>query len=205
MLVRHGHVPGIQPERFRGGAHLELTEQGLREARLTAERIARQWQPVIVYTSPRTRCIETGRCIAERCGIPDRVLEDIYDLDYGEWTDHTHEDMRAAHPAEYQRWRTAPQLVRFPGGNCLQEVATRVADAIRFVAKTHAGGTVVLVGHDSGNRTLMLQALGLPLSSYWNLRQTPCGISEFVVGADAIHVVRMNETAHLEVADASRQ
>jgi probable phosphoglycerate mutase len=198
LLVRHGHVPGIEPERFRGGAHLELTKRGLEEARLTGERIARQWKPAIVYTSPRTRCIDTGRYIAEQCQVTSRVLEDIYDLDYGDWTDHTHEEIRAAHPAEYRRWRAQPQLVRFPNGNCLQEVAVRAADAVRFVVCTHPDSTVVLVGHDSGNRTLMLHALGSPLSAYWNIRQTPCGISEFIVSTDGIQVLRMNDTAHLE-------
>lgn len=191
-------MPGIEPERFRGGANLELTGRGVQEARLTAERIARHWQPVQVYTSPRTRCIDTGRLIAERCGVPGRVLEDIGDLDYGDWTDHSHEEIRTRHPEDYRRWRQHPHLVRFPGGNCLQEVLVRVVDAVRLVARTHAGQTVVMVGHDSGNRTLMLHALGLPLSAYWSLRQTPCGISEFTVSAEGIQVQRMNETAHLD-------
>ena len=129
------------------------------------------------------------------------MLEDIYDLDYGDWTDRTHEEIRAAHPALYRRWRTQPQLVRFPGGNSLQQVAERVADALRYIVQTHPDSTVVMVGHDSGNRTLMLHALGLPLSAYWTIRQTPCGISEFVVGDDGINVIRMNETAHLEHPD----
>lgn len=200
VLVRHGHVPGIEPERFRGGANLQLTKTGLQEAQLTAHRIAQQWQPVMVYTSPRQRCIDTGRFIADRCGVQDRVLDDIYDLDYGDWTEKTHDEIRAAYPTQYRRWRTQPQLVKFPRGNSLQEVAARVADALRFVVQTHSDSTVVLVGHDSGNRTLMLHALGLPLSAYWQLKQTPCGISEFLVGEDGIHVLRMNETAHLEAA-----
>jgi probable phosphoglycerate mutase len=198
VLVRHGHVPGIEPERFRGGAHLQLTELGLREAQLTALRIARHWQPAIVYTSSRQRCISTGSLIAERCAVANRVLDGIYDLDYGDWTDRTHEEIRAAHPAQYRRWRTQPQLVRFPGGNSLQEVAARMADALRFVVQAHPDSTVVMVGHDSGNRALMLHALGLPLSAYWQIKQAPCGISEFIVDDDGVQVIRMNETAHLE-------
>ena len=145
VLVRHGHVPGIEPERFRGGANLQLTKTGLQEAQLTAHRIAQQWQPVMVYTSPRQRCIDTGRFIADRCGVQDRVLDDIYDLDYGDWTEKTHDEIRAAYPAQYRRWRTQPQLVKFPRGNSLQEVAARVADALRFVVQTHPDSTVVLI------------------------------------------------------------
>jgi broad specificity phosphatase PhoE len=198
VLVRHGSVPGIEPEQFRGGVNFQLTDRGHEEAQLVAHRIAQHWRPAIVYTSPRQRCIDTGRPIAERCAVPARVLEDLFDLDYGEWTDRTHEEIRAAHPMQYRLWKTQPHLMRFPGGISLQDVATRVADALRQVVQMHADDTVVMVGHDSGNRSLLLHVLGLPLSAYWRIKQTPCNISEFTVGEEGATVLRMNETAHLE-------
>ena len=47
ILVRHGHVEGITPERFRGRAALPLTEQGRREAEMTAAYIAASWNSTI--------------------------------------------------------------------------------------------------------------------------------------------------------------
>jgi broad specificity phosphatase PhoE len=198
VLVRHGHVPGIEPERFRGGENLELTERGVREAQLTAMRIAQHWQPAIVYTSTRKRCIATGRFIADACRVSSRTLEDIHDFDYGTWTERTHEDVRLAFPEEYRRWRTQPHTVRFPGGDSLQQLSAHAADALRLIVGAHAGQSVVVVGHDSSNRSLLLHAMGLPLSAYWRITQSPCGISEFIVNADGMVVVRLNETAHLE-------
>ncbi len=66
ILARHGQVSGIDPERFRGRTELELTERGLRQATRTAERIAMHWHPVVIYTSPMKRCVDTGRALAER-------------------------------------------------------------------------------------------------------------------------------------------
>jgi probable phosphoglycerate mutase len=40
LLVRHGHVEGITPERFRGRADLPLTSLGQAEAQAVAKRIA---------------------------------------------------------------------------------------------------------------------------------------------------------------------
>jgi phosphoserine phosphatase len=198
VLVRHGHVPGIDPERFRGGTNLELTERGVREAQLTAIRIARHWRPAIVYTSTRKRCLDTGRFIADACGVSSRTLAAIHDFDYGSWTERTHEDVRTSFPEEYRRWRTQPQTVRFPDGDSLQDLAAHAADALRLIVDAHADATVVVVGHDSSNRSLLLHALGLPLSAYWRITQSPCGISEFVVDAEATVVVRLNETAHID-------
>ncbi len=198
LLVRHGEVPGIKPERFRGNANYQLTERGREEALLTAQRIARGWRPAVIYTSPRQRCIDTGRVIAEQCTAPSRVLEDLFDLDYGTWTDKTHDEIRSTYPADYQRWKSQPHLMRFPAGLSLQDVSARVADALRYVARQHDDATVVMVGHDSGNRCLLLHVLGLPLAAYWHIRQTPCGISEVLVSDEGLTVVRMNDTAHLE-------
>lgn len=200
LLVRHGHVPGIEPETFRGGQNLELTARGIREAQLTADRIAQHWQPAVVYTSTRTRCIDTGRYIAQACSVTGQILEHIHDLDYGEWTDRTHEEIRTAFPQDYRRWRAQPHTVRFPGGNCLQQISTAAADALRLIVARHAGATVIVVGHDSSNRAMLLHVMGLPLAAYWRITQTPCGISEFVVHDDGMTIARLNETAHLEAA-----
>jgi len=42
------------------------------------------------------------------------------------------------------------------------ERAARVADALRFTIQHRPDDTIVMVGHDSSNRVLLLQALDLP-------------------------------------------
>jgi len=197
LLTRHGHVAGIDPPTFRGG-EIPLSERGLQEARLTAERIARRWQVSQVYTSPRQRCVHTGEIIAAACGVPCEPLRCLNDLDYGAWSGHSHQAIERAHPEAYERWRRAPDLVRFPEGNTLQELSVGVADALRVAIGRHPDGTVVIVAHDSSNRVLLLQVLGLPLSSYWRLAQFPCALNEILIDAHGCTVLRMNDTAHLE-------
>jgi broad specificity phosphatase PhoE len=87
--------------------------------------------------------------------------------------------------------------VRFPGGESLQEVAVRAADTLRRVWREHRSGTVVLVGHEYGNRVLLLQALDQPLSSNWRIGQSPCAINEIDISEHEIRVQRLNETFHL--------
>ena len=47
----------------------------------------------------------------------------------------------------------------------------------------HPDETIVLVGHDSVNRALLLQLLEQPLSAYWRLAQEPCCLNEIDVAA----------------------
>jgi broad specificity phosphatase PhoE len=79
LLVRHGHVEGIKPERFRGRADLVLTGRGRAEAGAVARRIASDWRPRIVYTSPLKRCIETGEAIAKACHVATQIVDSLYE------------------------------------------------------------------------------------------------------------------------------
>ena len=90
-----------------------------------------------------------------------------------------------------------PQLVRFPHGDSLQDLCARAADVIRFVLERHRDETVVLVGHDSVNRAILLQMLDQPASAYWRLAQSPCALNELEVTLSHSRVLRMNDTGHL--------
>jgi phosphoserine phosphatase len=200
ILTRHGHVEGINPERFRGRTELPLTELGRAQAKAVATRIAKTWNAAKVYTSPMGRCVATGREIASACGVASEPMEALNDLDYGQWQWRTYDEVQAAWPELFAAWRTAPHLVRFPGGDSLQDLVARTANALRFVLNRHVSKTetVVLVGHDSVNRALLLQLLDQSLSAYWRIAQEPYAINEIEIFDGRICVQRINETQHLE-------
>ena len=60
LLVRHGEVEGISPERFRGRTDIPLTPNGEKQAATAAKFIASHWRPAAIYTSQLRRCIVTG-------------------------------------------------------------------------------------------------------------------------------------------------
>lgn len=198
VLVRHGHVEGIHPERFRGRRDVPLSDLGRRQAEATGKRVREGWSFAEVYCSPLGRCLETARAIAGASGRPVIPLEGLSDIDYGAWEWLTFEEARARSPDLYQEWMDAPDLVRFPGGESLQDVQARTAEALRDLCARHPDATVVLVSHDSVNRVILLQLLGLPLSAYWRLVQTPCGINELLIDGERVRILRVNESAHVE-------
>jgi probable phosphoglycerate mutase len=62
----------------------------------------------------------------------------------------------------------------------------------------HPKQTVVLVGHDSVNRIILLHALDLPLSRYRRLAQDPCAINEIDFSAGEFTVRSVNGVDHLK-------
>lgn len=199
LLVRHAHVDGISPERFRGRQDVPLSPRGIQQAREVAEHIAKRERPVVVYASPLRRCTQTATAIAAATGVDVQVLPDLIDLNYGDWQWLTRDEVRSRWPALIERWDIAPHLVRFPNGDSLQDLIARVSNVLRLLLDRHARETVAVVGHDSGNRALLLQLLDQPASSYWRFTQDPCGLSEIEIAGNGARLITLNDTSHLRV------
>ena len=197
ILVRHGHVDWIAPERFRGRAELALSELGRRQAQAVARYIAARWKPEAVYTSPLSRCRDTATAIAAPFQLEPQPVEGFCDIDYGAWQGLTREQAAERWPSETELWFRAPHLAAIPDGETLADVLSRATATLRGVLRAHSNGTVALVGHDSVNRVLLAFALELPLSRYWHLRQDPCGLNELLFENDSFVIRAINQTQHL--------
>jgi len=197
ILVRHGHVDWLAPERFRGRADLALSDLGRRQAQAAAHYIAATWQPEAIYTSPLGRCRDTAAAIAAPFQLQPHPIDGLLDIDYGEWQGLTREEAGARWPNETQTWFRAPHLARIPGGETLAGLLSRATAGLLDILRRHPEGTVVLVSHDSVNRVLLLFALELPLSRYWHLRQEPCAVNEIFFANGSFVIGSINETQHL--------
>ena len=197
ILVRHGHVDWIAPERFRGRAELPLSSLGRRQAQAAAGYIVATWKPDAVYTSPLGRCRETGAALAAPFRLEPQPIDGLCDIDYGKWQGLTRDQAKECWPDESELWFRAPHISAIPVGETLAAVLSRVTAALRDILRHHPDQTVVLVGHDSVNRVLLLFALELPLSRYWHLRQDPCGINELIFDNGSFVVGSINQTQHL--------
>ena len=198
ILVRHGHVEGISPERFRGRADLALTPEGRRQAEATARRIEASWIPTGLYASPLSRCRATAEAIGRPFGLIPTPVQGLMDIDYGEWQGLTPDEVRRKWPEALDTWYRAPHWAAIPGGESLQDVLARGVAALRVVIGRHPRETIVLVGHDSVNRVILLHALELPLSRYRRLGQDPCAINEIDFSAGEFTVHSVNGTWHLK-------
>jgi len=200
LLIRHGEVAGITPPRFRGRDDLMLTPRGVRQAELVRDAIAARWVPNAVYCSPLTRCVRTADTIAGAFKLDAQPHHGLNDINYGAWQGLAVVEVAQRWPEELARWHTAPDTMRLPGGETLQDVQARAVDALQAVMHAHRHGIVVVVTHDSVIRILLGHALGLPLGGYWSLSPSPCGISEITFADDCFTIRSINETQHLSEA-----
>jgi broad specificity phosphatase PhoE len=99
ILVRHGHVEGISPERFRGRADLSLTAEGVKQAEAAARRILATWTPSAIYASPLSRAVTTAEAIGRPIGLSPSSLDGMVDIDYGKWQGLTPDQVKRSGPS----------------------------------------------------------------------------------------------------------
>lgn len=198
LLIRHGHVEGIAPERFRGRWDLPLTPLGRDQAQAVAAHLRQRWPGArAVYASPLARCRDTAAAIATALGLGVQTVEGLADLDYGAWQGLTRAEAATRWPDLVDRWFIAPHRVRIPGGESLLDLTARASRALAACLDAVPGdATIALVAHDSVNQVLLCEVLGLSLARSWRLRQDPCCVNVIEAGAE-FRVALLNGTDHL--------
>jgi len=202
ILVRHGqtmwNAESASGEHFRGRIDVDLNETGRAQAQAVAGRLAGV-DAAAIYASPLLRALHTAAPLAERRGLHVQPFQGLLDIDYGDWSGRSFDDVAARWPDLYVRWGTAPHLVHIPGGESLADVRSRVCLGIQDVVARHDGEIVVLVGHQVVNKVLICFLLGLDNSSFWRIRQDTCCINRFDHHDGAFTVLTLNEVDHLPV------
>ena len=110
ILVRHGQSEWNLANRFTGWWDVDLTDQGVAEARAAGALLADKGVlPTIAFTSLQSRAIKTLHLALEACGrlwIPETKDWRLNERHYGGLTGLDKDQMRAAHGEEQVRiWR----------------------------------------------------------------------------------------------------
>jgi alpha-ribazole phosphatase len=155
LLIRHAEPDESVRGRCYGRLDVGLSPAGV----ANAERLARGLRTLdlaAVYTSPRQRAVQTAAVL----GAP-IVDERLRELDFGELEGRTFEEIERERPEFFRQWMQTPTLVRFPGGECYDELRTRVVASVADAAAIHPEATVAIVAHGGVVRAALADALGM--------------------------------------------
>ncbi|HIC88675.1 MAG TPA: histidine phosphatase family protein [Anaerolineae bacterium] len=197
ILVRHGRTAWNKEVRFRGREDLPLDHFGLRQAEAVGFRIAAEWVPTAIYTSPLRRAMQTAQAIASICELPVQPEPGLLDIDYGDWQGLSPAQAAGRDPDLHAAWLHAPHTVQIPGGENLGIVRERVTAMLARLLQKHGGETIVLVGHMVVNRVLLCFVLGLGDDRFWRLRQETAAINIIEHDGQDYTLVTLNDTCHL--------
>jgi probable phosphomutase (TIGR03848 family) len=189
-LLRHGEH-AVQGQICAGRAPgIGLSERGRGEAEDAAERLTRA-DIAAIYASPLDRAQETAAIIARRLDLPVTTRLDLNELDFGEWTGQTFDEVRK-HP-RWPEWAAHRSISCIPGGETMRDVQRRVVEALIEMREQHPDEAVVVVSHGDVIRAALVFALGMPLDFYHRIEVATASLSTVRIDAAGIRVIAVNE------------
>lgn len=183
-LVRHGeNQANITKEFSYRYVDYSLNEKGVEQARQTARYfadLAKSGEPIDhVFASPLKRARETAQFIADQFNLPVVVEDRFREINVGKLE--TEGDLREnwrLHDEIMHEWRTGKPGTRFPGGEDLHILRSRVRDAIgRILSRTEKAS--VLVSH-GGIVAHGVSVIADPLGADLDVDHPNCSISRLV-------------------------
>lgn len=171
-LVRHGEPSSAQEDRCYGQTDLPLSEKGREQMALLANRLSGiQPPPSRIYCSDLARSKESAGMLASKWGLDPIILPELREIHMGLWEGLSHEEINRLYPREAVKWATGSSSFRFPQGENLYDLETRVLQIHQRIISENGDGGLAIVSHAGPNRVILCQAMGLPLAHLWRLGQ----------------------------------
>jgi broad specificity phosphatase PhoE len=149
-----------------------------------------------IQTSPRERARATAEAVAAATGAPLTVTEALDEIDFGAWTG---ADFAALDGQPlWDAWNAARATARTPGGESMDEAASRIADHIETLVATRPGERIALVTHCDMIRALVARVLGLPLDNLLRFEIDPASLSRLEAGPWGARLLSLNDTARMD-------
>ena len=198
LLIRHafhdllgntlaGRVPDVH-----------LNARGKLEAERLADRVSHL--PIrAIYTGPLERSQESAWPLAMRFMLELRVHEGFDEIDFGDWTRKTFEELEPN--PEWQEWNARRGAATATGGESMLQVQERVVEALDHLSQEHAGEHVAIISHGDVIKAALLHYLGTPLDRIHQLEVSPASVTTLTVEGGWGRILLLNDTGELPPQD----
>lgn len=183
VLLRHGQSQWNLENRFTGFKDVDLSPEGVKEARAAGERLKKAGiQFDRVFTSTLNRASRTARLALEEAGQGDLISsliahDDLRERDYGDLTGLDKDETREKYGVEQVHiWRRSYDVPP-PGGESLKDVVERVGPYYHTNIKplVERGKNVLIAAHGNSLRAMLI-ILGVETPDTINNAEIPTGI-----------------------------
>jgi alpha-ribazole phosphatase len=197
FFIRHGETVWNKELKYQGHTDILLSDVGLRQAKLVADRLAGE-KIDAVYASDLRRAFITAENIAARHNLPVTAVPELREIQFGEWEGLTYEGINQRWPNEYDQLFHRTDEVRIPGGETFRELKERAAGAVAGLVARHPGETIAVVSHGGTIRTIICAALNIHLNHVWDIRQDNTAVNVIEYYDRRAIITLLNDIHHLQ-------
>jgi broad specificity phosphatase PhoE len=196
ILARHGETEWNATEVFRGRADVPLNDTGLKQAHLLGEYLSHE-KIDIIYSSPLQRAVKTAAAVAGLQKLDVNIVNDLNDIDCGEWQGLTLREVQERYVELYRDWLDTPEQVKLPGGESLEDVKRRTLPFVQEAVTRRGEGKIVFVSHRVVNKVLICALLGLDNASFWSFKLDTGAITRFEFNGERAVLTSHNDASYL--------
>ena len=195
ILVRHGESLGNAAGVLQGRLDYGLSELGVRQAELTAARLAAGGADRVL-SSPLLRAASTAECIAVSLGIHAEFEAALAEYDIGEGAGLTPVELREKFP-EMLTARQSGRRFLFPGEEGRDVFHRRLSGALERLRALE--GTTIAVAHGGVISAMCHMVVGLDLDRPGAFMVGNCSLTEITQDRGGrLVLTRHNDICHLE-------
>lgn len=203
VLVRHGETAWNRDRRIQGHLDTPLNDEGLRQARAAARRLAADAHraragaaPPALVASDLQRCRQTAEPIAAALGVEPAFDARLRERHFGVFQGRTYAEILRDDAARAARWQARDPDLEIEGGESLRVFARRVEDVLASLAAAHAGRTLVVVTHGGVLDVVHRLARGLALEAPRDFEIANASLNRLRFDGDRFALVAWGEVSH---------
>jgi alpha-ribazole phosphatase/probable phosphoglycerate mutase len=125
--------------------------------------------PDRIYSSSQKRAMETVEPTARKLNRNVIIVDDLAEMDFGEWEGLGWKEIREKDPEIWRSWLDNPWEICPPGGETLKELQDRVVRSLTAILNDNPSGKVLIAAHGGPIRSVLGFALELEPSVFWNV------------------------------------
>jgi broad specificity phosphatase PhoE len=198
FLIRHGETEFNRLGVFRGRYEVDLNDRGRRQAEDAGSSLKGRGITFIL-TSPLERARETAAIIAGIIGVDYKVDEAFNNIHLGIWQGVAKDRVKEQYPDLWRKWTTAPEELRVPGAETVEEVRKRSFSRLEELTGSD-GASFGIVTHRSVLKGLAASILNVPAPWFWKFYIDNAAYSVFEHDNSGFVLTSWNSNAHLTEA-----
>ncbi|MBW7969588.1 histidine phosphatase family protein [Bradyrhizobium sp. BR 10289] len=188
-LVRHGHHALLGRTLCGRMGGVTLDDIGCGEIIRCAAAVGPR--PSLIQSSPQRRCMQSASILAARFGLPVEIVPALDELDYGEWTGRSFEEL--SEDPQWSRWNSHRGSTRPPGGESMRSLQTRVVRHLEQLRSDHLAESVIAISHAEPIRAALLHYARMKLDDFLSITIDPSSVSTLSADQRGFRITGINQ------------
>lgn len=179
-IIRHGQTDSNVKNTYLGKTDIPLNDEGLKQARTAAERMA-DIRFDVVYSSPLMRAVQTAQELVRGRNLNIILNSGFEERNYGLFDNLTMEEIAQSYPTQHGAWLADWLNYTVPEGESAARVHKRTHDALKRAINNHKDENIAIVTHLGAARHMIANLLLLRLEDTYRFSLDNCKAAHIVI------------------------